>query len=342
MSDEYADQTGPCLACGQTLKVPSPATRPGPRTLAGCLQSPTLGDPAGHDLAARFGHLRQRSIWPFLLGGVCLFAVVNVMIGPLMELIGPNDPLAPLVYTCFGALGAQGALHAVWCVLAPVGFVKRLAVGVVTGLVLFGAWAVGLAVSGQFPTHSRWEFVRAGLLCLPLIAIAIQSPLWLARACFGWRLARGEDPIRQSGTGTFGIRDILIATAVLALALSAARLAVPDEVSSDDEFLLPLAIAALVVAGVSLLTTPPVVVATLRARRTWLALPVALLSEFIMVLGFGLVLRVIGGYLPPRQEYLGVAFTVGGFFACLAGALLVVRRFDYRLFWGRRKPEDGR
>ena len=149
------------------------------------------------------------------------------------------------------------------------------------------------------------------------------------------------DSSRQSDAATFGIRDILVATAVVALALSAARLAVPDSFSSDEEFLLPLAIAVLAAAGISLLTTLPVVVATLRTRRMWLFLPAALLLDVMIVVGFVVIMREIYGY-PPQEVYFGLVFLVGGFFASLAGVLLVVRGFGYRLVWGPRKPEDCR
>ncbi len=257
-----------------------------------------------------------------------------------MSGIGPNDPQAALVFMCVGAIGAQGALHAVWCVLAPVGFIKRLAVGVGTGLILFGAWALGFLVSEKFLPPDFREIVRTGLLCLPLMAIAIQSPLWLARTCFGWRVARGGDPSRPSGGATFALRDIFIATAVVALALSAARLAVPDSVSSDDEFLLPLAITVLAAAGISLLTTLPAVVATLRARRIWLALPAALLLDVMIVVGFIEIVSAIEGSPPPWQAYVFLAYMAVSFFVCLSGVLLVARGLGFRLSWGRRKLED--
>ena len=341
MSEEYAGQSGRCPACGQTIRVPPLAANPDRQTIAEGSQWPTWGDPQGGDLAGRLGYVRSGSILAFLVVCVLLFAFGNLVIVPLTSGAGPNDLMIALVFTWLGTVGAQGGLHAVWCVLAPVGFIKRLAVGVGTGLILFVSFVLGFVVSERAHLPADyWETVVTGLLCLPLMAVAIQSPLWLARVCGGWRILHRADLSRQSGARTFGIRDILVATAVVALALSAARLAVPDSVSSDDEFLLPLAIAVLAAAGISMLTTLPVVVATLRTRRMWLVLPAALLLDVVIAIGFGVIMSAIEGYPTPWEVSVGLVFLAGSLFACLAGVLLVVRGFGFRLSWGRRKLED--
>ena len=149
------------------------------------------------------------------------------------------------------------------------------------------------------------------------------------------------DSSRQSGGAAFGIRDILVATAVLALALSAAKLAVPESVSSETEFLFPLAIVALVAAGISLFTTLPVVVATLRAREIWLALPVTLALDVMILIVFMAIITAIEGP-PPWQAYVGAAYVLGGFFVSLTAVMLVARRLGYRLVWGRRQLDSRR
>lgn len=344
VSDEYAGQSGRCFACGRTIRVPPLGGMPGPQTLGGGSQAPTWGGADRRDLAGQPDFLRQRLIWPCFLVCVLLFGVANFVIGPLMSRLGPNDS-AVLVYVCFGAIGAEGGLHAIWCVLAPVGLIKRFAVGIGTALVLFGAWALGYGVYVSLEPYlydDYWEIVVTGLLCLPLVAIAIQLPLWLARAWLGWRVLHRADPSRQSGGAAFGIRDILVATAVLALALSAAKLAVPDRVFSETEFLFPLAIVALVAAGISLFTTLPVVVATLRARQIWLALPVTLALDVMILVVFMATGTAIARRPPPWQAYVGMACMVGGFFVSLTGVMLVARRLGYRLVWGRRQLDSRR
>jgi hypothetical protein len=57
------------------------------------------------------------------------------------------------------------------------------------------------------------------------------------------------------------------------------RPVIPRGIHQSVEFLIVLAIAALVVAAISLFTTLPMVAATLRARRVLLILPAILLLD---------------------------------------------------------------
>ncbi|NQU20404.1 MAG: hypothetical protein HQ567_03910 [Candidatus Nealsonbacteria bacterium] len=255
---------------------------------------------------------------------------------------GPSDFTIVLLYAILGAIGAQAGLHAIWCVLAPVGFAKRFAVGVGTGLFLFGAWAVGHAAyvyERAYYGPDYWETVLTALLCLPLLAIAVQLPLWMMRMWCGWRILYRASPFRHAGFEAFGIRDLLVATGMVAVALSAAQLGISRGDSPADVALLPLVIGAGVAAGISLIVTLPGVVATLRARRRWLALPVTLLLYMIVVFGFIAIITAIEGRSPPREAYYGMAGVGGSCFACLVGVMLMARGLGYRLLWGRRQPE---
>ena len=74
----------------------------------------------------------------------------------------------------------------------------------------------GLAL-GQ-PNQFRQLSMMVGL-SVPLMSIAAQLPLWIARQMFGWRLIRGEE---NDGTRRtpLSIRDLMTATVVVALALA--------------------------------------------------------------------------------------------------------------------------
>jgi len=96
-----------------------------------------------------------------------------------------------------------------------------------------------------------------------------------------------------------------------------------------------------VAAGISLFTTLPVVVATLRARQIWLALPVTLALDVMIPIVFMAIITAIGGPQPP-QVYVYMACMVGGFFVSLTGVMLVARRLGYSLFWGRRQLDSRR
>jgi len=239
-----------------------------------------------------------------------------------------------------GVIGAEGGLHAIWCVLAPVRFAKRLVIGVGVGLVLYCAWALGYAVSLSGRDHFRdyfWEYVVRGLLWLPLLAIAIQSPLWLARIWLRWRVGHRADPLPGSDDEVFQIRHLLGATAAVALALSAGRLGARDAAPSEETFFAGFVIAALVTAAISLLTTLPVVATTLRARRVLVILPALLLLDVAALLGVLAILSAIFREWPPAEIWVGFAAMGIGCFVSLAGVMLVIRGLGYRLAWGRRK-----
>lgn len=261
-----------------------------------------------------------------------LFVVANILIGPLMARFQPSVPEAAMWNCLAGMIGEEGGLHAIWCVLAPVSFFKRLAVGIGAGAILFGAWALGYAIGisqGGYLRGNYWETVRTGLLCLPLLAIAIQSPLWIARGWLGWRILYGCDTSAGLRVERIRIGDLLTAMAVVAMALSAVRWGkTPSQVDS----LLPLVIAA---AAISLFTTLPVVVAILRSRRLWLALTAALLPYLTLLLA-----DLVGARLRSEpvlwQAWANFASMLGAFFVCMAGAMLLVRRLGFRLFLGRR------
>ncbi|NQT16124.1 MAG: hypothetical protein HQ582_25430 [Planctomycetes bacterium] len=175
------------------------------------------------------------------------------------------------------------------------------------------------------------------LLCLPLLAIAIQSPLWLARILLRWRVEHIAGSSQESDDEALRIRHLLGATAAVALAFSAAQMGVP----ADGESLVGLAIAALVAAGVSLFTTLPAVAATLCAHRLWLTLSAILLLDVAVFAIFLVITSVVAKEWPRAEEYVGFASMAVGFFVGLTGVMLVARRLGYRLVWGRRRTTLG-
>ena len=272
---------------------------------------------------------------------VVLFAVNNMALTPLEYLLGRAD-LEVLFFPCVGLIGAQAGLHAIWCVLAPVGAVKRLATGIGAGLLLYGAWALGYAVEvwnwRDADAYHWWEEVASTLLCLPLLVVAVQVPLWVARWWFGWRILRRCGPSRRLPRTPIGIRDILVATGVVALVLSIARSPLPGEASngSPPGNLIPLVTGALVAAAISLFTTLPVVVATLRARRLWLAIPTILFLDLAVMSGLVVISSAQDGRWPQQEECLFLILMLVGFSLSLIGPMLIVRRLGFRLYWGRR------
>lgn len=114
--------------------------------------------------------------------------------------------------------------------------------------------------------------------------------------------------------------------------------------ASPAAFLVSIAIVALTFAAISLFTTIPVVVATLRAGRIWLALPTLLLLDLAIALGTIAIFAAVAPQGPSlrRQDYVSLASMAGAFFVCLTGVMLVVRRLGLELFWGHCEQESCR
>ncbi len=272
----------------------------------------------------------EQGTWWVLGGCLLFFSLNNVAVAPLMEVISPNGPAAYVVYACMAVIGAQMALAAVWCVFAPCHLIEKIAGAVVMAAVLPTAWIAGVVLAETMNNfaHVDWYAIRA-LMCLPLLAVAIQSPLWAAKYLLGWRIVVPWHYLEKMPDRTFGIRDLLIAMAIGAAVLSAAQLAAPPN-SSTEEFLVPVAISAVVLALVSLMTTIPVLLATMRPRRIGWSL--GLLLSYGAVLTFAAI--VVFAIVTQRDTWanrIGLATMAGGFFVCLTACMLLFRALGWRL-----------
>jgi hypothetical protein len=179
-----------------------------------------------------------------------------------------------LSFACMGMIGGQIALHSIWCVFAPLHWAKRFVVGTTSAMVLFGGLLVPSFLTGRI-RHADVAEMAATLLCLPLFLLAAQTPLWIMRMWFRWRIVHRDDAMsaRFEPLGTGGL---LIAMAVIGMALAAAQASQSLTARSGDRSIAGLAVAALVIMVISAITVLPAVLAGLYARRLPLALGLAL------------------------------------------------------------------
>jgi GAF domain-containing protein len=271
----------------------------------------------------------QRTWW--VIGGCLLFfSLNNVAVAPVMEVISQNDPAAFVVYMSMAVIGAQMALQAVWCVFAPYRLTGRITGAVVMVTVLPTAWILGVLLAETMYNFADvdWYAIRA-LMCLPLLAVAIQSPLWAAKCVLGWRVVAPWHYLEEMPDRKFGIRDLLIAMAIGAAVLSAAQLGASPN-SSVEEFLVPVAISAVVLALVSLVTTIPVFIATMRPKR--IGWPLVLLLFYGAVLTFATIVAFV--FVTQRNTgaiVAGLATMAYGFFVSLTACMLLFRALGWRL-----------
>jgi hypothetical protein len=226
--------------------------------------------------------------WRWILG------ILTVGLVPL-ALLHPNRPSGPFEYTfvgyLYGTMLSQTTLAAGWAVLGTGKLARRM--GFAALLVL----AVVLAVVMNLSMHEHNDGVLLVLIVFGLVLfgqwLLAQVPLWCLVIAYGLRLANRHDPFLESPSTTrqFGIRQLMVVTAVVGVALGLGRILF-SWVLSDDSYLsdagegflivgfiaaagvvciLPLVLATLVARGVALAVTGAIVFLGL---ATWAELPV--------------------------------------------------------------------
>jgi hypothetical protein len=258
------------------------------------------------------------------------FAAVNLLLGGVRPIrLGFHYDFLLLYSGAFlGMLGAQFALHSIWCVLAPFPWPKRYLVAVLCGLVLFGSFAVGVGM----PTGRT---LLTNLLYLPLLAFAVQAPLWGMRVWFRWRMADCSDP-DSARFEPFRIAHWLLATTFVALALAAARAADSISTSPDSDAMADLAQTSVLLIMLSAAAVLPMVQVGLHERRVLLDGAFALAGVGI-VAAFVALGAISGGSRPVWQ--FSVVFSSFGvtYSAAVFTPLLIARRLGYRLLCSRRR-----
>lgn len=178
---------------------------------------------------ARFGESaiqqpapRISAAWLIVPCLACDFLMVPV----LSSLHGPPPALsAAIAFGIVGCVLAQGNLLAAWLVWSDGPFLRRLAAHWKIAVGLYLIWLVGLAVAGD---HETPQIAATVALGVPLVSLAAQFPLWLARQWFGWRLVREQAEAAHRTEPPLAIRDLMLATLLVAASLALARLAPAD------------------------------------------------------------------------------------------------------------------
>jgi hypothetical protein len=233
----------------------------------------------------------------------------------------------------FGVLSVVGALGSsrTWVRLAT-----TFAVAALLLLVLF--MGIGIA-AGEVIDPDAVRAAGGFLLMLPCAMLAAQAPLWLYRGLSGRRLeeaAWNEDhgPARRT---QFGIAQMLLATALVAVILTLARGALvlwrPRGADADIEGgLVAVVLACGVLALASGAVTLPCTLAMLVAQRpsAW-AGPVLVYALLLA----GILLLVVaamspGGGVPAEAVAMFVFFCLTTFGGILAG-LAIIRKSGYTL-----------
>jgi hypothetical protein len=278
----------------------------------------------------------------------CL-AADGLMVPVFLSVSGP--PRVFLVVFALGIIGcvlAQGCLLAAWVAWGDGPFLRRLEAHWKVAACLYLVWLVGLglavALSGRIPP----QIAATVALGVPLVSLAAQFPLWVTRQLFGWRLVKEETGPTQPSQHPFAttqrltIRDLMLATLVVAVTLALARLApAPDAGEMWPVWGFSAAVAT-VVSTVSLL---PAGVLLLRKRPlgrglAWSSLYALSLIGLVWV-AVALQYQFAPGMLAPRAIYVGLSSLMITFAATLTLTAAIARDRGYRLTSRRISSRSG-
>lgn len=270
------------------------------------------------------------------------FVLANATTFPAGELSGGNNLLETWTGFTIGLIGGEAGLLAIAVVMGPGRWhIRHLTVAGVAALWIV-AWFVGFGLTwmvrgrGYYGQMSKDMF--AAVLVIPLMFCACEIPLWIFRSLLRWRI----EPAFRSGDSPklpqLSIAGILIATSFVAIALTAVRIGRYIEGgASEAEWWGACGIALAFSGGISLVTLPFIVWATLRCPSlaagvvAMIALLIVVVATLICIIG------ALGGGWPPMR--LEIWLTLGGLVCGFASGLLLplslVRFGGYRLLWGR-------
>jgi hypothetical protein len=263
-----------------------------------------------------------------------MFALVvtgaNLAVVPLIDVFNTRSLGLIFPITCLGVMLAEGFILAAWLVWGAGSFFKRLLIHWAAVAWLALAWLLGAILDDGFSGE-----VRDGLenvpFVLPLLSVAIQLPLWIARYYFGWRLIdRCGDPSPEK---PLGIRDLLVATSIVAVSLALIRL--PEDWAGEDAWM-AWGIIVPALAGISLVSVLPVAVWMLHVRNLAIGLVCIPVQTTIAIVVTLIVVAMM------ERIVLGQALVTGalvvGFAATLSVAALAARAAGYRLQIGLNAP----
>jgi hypothetical protein len=265
-----------------------------------------------------------------LLVLVCL--ACDFLMVPVLAMV-PARPIPgfPLLLAIVGCVLAQGCLLAAWLVWSEQPFWRRLTWHWIVAVILYLVWAAGLAVSrpSQFASAS---FVG---LSVPLVSIAAQLPLWIARQTFGWRLIRG-DPKNDTGLAPLSIRDLMTATLVVALALALARMAPSPDGKGLGMIWIIMFVMASAVSTIALLPAIALLLRTHAFQRGILFAGMYAVFWLVLLWLVLLVGRHQGLFRPPLLAVrVGVYCLIVSFATTVMLAASAARARGYRLVWSR-------
>jgi len=274
---------------------------------------------------------------------VILFAAINLGIASWIGFVFSE---VWIVVLGLAAIFTQFALISVWWVFAPVSAMRRTVWGLIVGSVWYLSTAIGYAIfrsAGQL--HDIWE---SGLLILivdvidlddvvsyignskeiacslPLLLLVVQLPLWILRIWFRWRIVYRSEVATVQQPRKLRIRDVMVVTAAIAIALAVAKLGNADVRRTDVAYIGDVLIYGILFLVGATITIPPTLLVGMRRprkpKRSWQALIAQVVLVATAFVGLSLF---VGVFLPDN---------VGGLLSVIVAMYFVATLTIFRIF----------
>jgi hypothetical protein len=254
-----------------------------------------------------------------------------------MDVFSQSDWGALWVYASAGGMMAQGGILSVVAVFLRASFWLRMGAFCAATLLAWMFWALGMLFNSHilngYSTASYLDELRLGVFGLPLLAVAIQMPLWTIRLYRGWELRHSQ--LRQPAQ-PLRILDYLLCMGAVAVAIASARWAVkPAEMNTD--YWTGFGIACAVAAGISLVSVPPALWLLFRWTNAWLGYAALIVYSATATALTLAVLEYINTVIWQRSSgirpwgAIGIGTVFVSFGGFLGGALFLLRATGFFL-----------
>lgn len=245
---------------------------------------------------------------------------------------GPQLMMAPGVGVFFGALVsgsilAQLGLVATWGVFSTASFGRRLLISALLGLLLYACFSFGLVAASR--DTAVGQVVLSGLLCSPLLFLAVQAPLWGARTWLRWGIAVEAEPSGSYRTAT-SLRDMFTGMAAVGVGLGISRIAPTVLPEGNVQVFYFIMTAACAASFASLVVGAPLILICLE-----LAKPTSIAAGLVGAMGvivFGSIVVGVAALGGGAIETMLFFFLIGAaFVGATAGGFLMARNAGFRL-----------
>lgn len=186
---------------------------------------------------------------------------------------GPSNQVEHVIIGyLLGTMFGQATMASAWTALGPGPLVWRLPLSLAWTALLVIAFLLNFAFQGH-GGNVEVAIMMGG--CLFGQWLLVQLPVW-GLALYGLRLRHCSDPPESNRDRQFGIRQLMILTAIIAVVLGIARIVVGEAVVHWSGGDASESAIFVFLAGAGILMTLPLLVAGLLPRLAWIATGVVL------------------------------------------------------------------